>query len=185
MRVRQAGTLEYLREIRQVPCADCGGRFKAYQMDFDHRDRSAKSFRLTSGRAMLMARSRLLEEIGKCDVVCANCHRVRTQRFEATRDRRSPPTAPSEKRKERLWKEQAALLRQIRDVACADCEGRFPVCVMDFDHRDPATKAFTISRKVGRTSSDALLAEIAKCDIVCANCHRERTHLRFHVTERE
>jgi hypothetical protein len=47
--------------------------------------------------------------------------------------------------------------------------------MMDFDHRDPSTKGFTVSRMVGRATIEAILAEIAKCDIVCANCHRERT----------
>lgn len=46
---------------------------------------------------------------------------------------------------------------------------------MDFDHRDAATKQHTVTRMVGRATMDAILAEVAKCDIVCANCHRLRT----------
>lgn len=49
---------------------------------------------------------------------------------------------------------------------------------MDFDHRDPATKQYTVSRMVGRAGTDAILVEVAKCDIVCANCHRVRTWRR-------
>jgi hypothetical protein len=47
---------------------------------------------------------------------------------------------------------------------------------MDFDHRDPRTKSFELTRVAGRVSLAKLLAEVAKCDIVCANCHRERTY---------
>lgn len=60
-------------------------------------------------------------------------------------------------------------------VPCADCGGVFdPVC-MDFDHRPGTKKLFTISHGIARRTYDAVLAEIAKCDIVCANCHRIRT----------
>ena len=45
---------------------------------------------------------------------------------------------------------------------------------MDFDHKNPLNKTFNISEKMGR-SLNHLLDEIAKCDIVCSNCHRVRT----------
>ena len=80
VRVRQAGAVEMLRELRDVPCLDCGGRFEPYQMDFDHRDPATKSFKVTTGRAMLMSDGKLLAEVAQCDVVCVNCHRVRTKR---------------------------------------------------------------------------------------------------------
>ena len=50
---------------------------------------------------------------------------------------------------------------------------------MDFDHVDPETKRFTIGRDGWnkRTIID-LREEIAKCEVVCANCHRIRTASR-------
>jgi hypothetical protein len=48
---RQHATLEFLRELRQVPYKDCGGTFLPHQMDFDHRDPATKSFGLTWSRA--------------------------------------------------------------------------------------------------------------------------------------
>jgi hypothetical protein len=50
---------------------------------------------------------------------------------------------------------------------------------MDFDHiGDDKTAA--INKMVWRPVSEARLrAEIAKCEVVCANCHRERTHRRY------
>ena len=42
---------------------------------------------------------------------------------------------------------------------------------MDWHHRDKTTKLFGIRMQLTR-SKKALLAEIAKCDLVCANCHR-------------
>jgi hypothetical protein len=43
-------------------------------MDFEHPDSTRKSFNVMSGRVMLMSRSRLMADIEKCDIVCANCH---------------------------------------------------------------------------------------------------------------
>ncbi len=59
---------------------------------------------------------------------------------------------------------------------CVDCGVVYHPVVMDFHHRDPASKLFNIGRKWGSTSISLLLEEIAKCDLICANCHRLRTH---------
>jgi hypothetical protein len=176
VRVRQAGMVELLRDLRRVPCADCQGRFKPYQMEFDHRDPAQKAFRVTAGRAMLMATARVLAEVAKCDIVCVNCHRVRTRDTERGRPRRKASSAPSRVLKARRWKEAARLLNVLRNVPCADCGGRFETCAMDFDHRVPAEKRYTVTRMVGRVPTSAILDEVAKCDIVCANCHRLRTY---------
>jgi hypothetical protein len=185
VRVRQAGMVDLLRDLRRVPCADCGERFKPYQMDFDHRDPSAKSFRVTTGGAMLMSTARLMAEVAKCDVVCANCHRVRTRDRESQRVRKPPSNAPSAVRKAVNWRANTALVRRLRDVPCADCGKRFAPCAMDFDHRDPTAKLNGVTRMIGRATSRAILAEAAKCDIVCANCHRARTFERRRLPVRE
>jgi len=72
------------------------------------------------------------------------------------------------------------LLRSAKDKPCADCGQRYPYYVMDFDHREGEIKLFNVSSLNGhrRTSRKKLLDEIAKCDVVCANCHRDRTHQR-------
>jgi hypothetical protein len=67
---------EFIRAVKDVPCADCGGKFPDYCMDFHHRDRTTKSF--TIGHFILGSLAGLKAEIAKCDVVCANCHRIRT-----------------------------------------------------------------------------------------------------------
>jgi hypothetical protein len=58
---------------------------------------------------------------------------------------------------------------------CADCGRQFPAPAMDFHHRDPADKTFTISQRRGMSWAK-LEAEIAKCDVLCAVCHRLRHH---------
>ena len=178
VKARQHGTVELLRELRARPCADCGQEFAPHQMDFDHRDGATKAFRLTEGGAMLRPTDVLLNEVAKCDVVCANCHRIRTQRRHAQRPR--PPAGTSKSRERKLTdaRSHARMLDRLRDRPCADCRGRFPACAMDFDHRDPGTKRSSVTRLVGRAGAGRILAEAAKCDIVCANCHRLRTFER-------
>jgi len=71
-------------------------------------------------------------------------------------------------------------LRGAKDKPCADCGRSFPYYVMDFDHREGEEKLCNVSELncYRRVSMKNLLAEIAKCDVVCANCHRIRTHER-------
>ena len=175
---RQAATTAFLRELRNVPCADCGGRFAAHQMDFDHRDPEEKKFWLCSSRAALKSREQLLVEAAKCDVVCANCHRLRTRRHHrarlATRTRSAAPRIEYQRQR---WRHRSDLLDQLRSVPCMDCGGVFAQCAMDFDHRDPLTKIRAVTRMING-SIERMMAEAAKCDIVCANCHRRRTFER-------
>jgi len=58
---------------------------------------------------------------------------------------------------------------------CSDCGGYFHPAVMEFDHRPGEQKLFNIGTRNGTASRNTVWAEIAKCDLVCANCHRMRT----------
>lgn len=185
---RQQAALAWLRELRQVPCMDCGGVFPPHVMDFDHRDPKTKAFNIMSARAMLKSRDVLLAEIEKCDIVCANCHRIRTYMaftsgilrpasFHRKADDGTREQMRGRLKNRKRWERHSALLRQLRDVPCADCGGRFPWYAMQFDHRDPSTKLGNVPQMAARVSLERLLDEVAKCDIVCTNCHRNRTFM--------
>lgn len=60
---------------------------------------------------------------------------------------------------------------------CADCGVRYPYFIMEFDHAR-GEKVKNVMVMAGSGSWKQLFAEIAKCDIVCANCHAARTHYR-------
>ena len=66
------------------------------------------------------------------------------------------------------------IVRKAKDVPCIDCGKRYPPYVMDFDHVN-GEKKFNVG-KFGALSTERVLAEIAKCEVVCANCHRIRTY---------
>ena len=68
-------------------------------------------------------------------------------------------------------------VREAKNKPCTDCGHSFPYYVMDFDHI--REKSFTIARSVGSAGMPKTLAEIAKCEVICANCHRIRTHGRI------
>lgn len=66
----------------------------------------------------------------------------------------------------------------IKSQPCTDCGGTFdPIC-MDFDHRPGEIKVADVARLATGGSEARLYAEIAKCDVVCSNCHRLRTKRR-------
>ena len=68
---------EWLIAQKSKPCIDCGNRYPFYVMDFDH-VRGAKEFSISDARYKSITIHNLEKEIAKCDLVCANCHRIRT-----------------------------------------------------------------------------------------------------------
>lgn len=65
-----------ITHIKDKPCADCGGKFPACAMDFDHV--SGEKVMNIARLSRLSSPASLLSEIKKCELVCANCHRIRT-----------------------------------------------------------------------------------------------------------
>lgn len=70
-----------------------------------------------------------------------------------------------------------AWIDNLKSGPCMDCGNLFPPVCMDFDHRPDEVKSFGIALRK-RYSQELLLKEIAKCDLVCSNCHRIRTEQR-------
>ena len=72
-----------------------------------------------------------------------------------------------------------AKIHELKAVPCADCGLRYPPYVMQFDHVR-GQKCFNVGEAITLNMA-ALLAEAAKCEIVCSNCHAERTWRRSHT----
>jgi hypothetical protein len=74
-----------------------------------------------------------------------------------------------------------ALRAKVREIKesnpCSDCGVGYPYFVMDFDHLEQKEGMISYYAKTGR--SGALKRELEKCEVVCANCHRARTHKRL------
>jgi hypothetical protein len=105
--------------------------------------------------------------------VCRECRKVCSREHYEQNKQYYVDRARSHK------KELAGYLRDLKHMQpCVDCRERFPHYVLQFDHRDPGTKAGNVAHLPKRGSKALIDAEIAKCDLVCANCHAERTHQR-------
>lgn len=79
-RTRNDAARAWMAELKRgVPCADCGETFPAPVMHWDHLPGHAKAGDIS---VLVAERSRtlVLEELRKCELVCANCHAIRTAR---------------------------------------------------------------------------------------------------------
>lgn len=69
---------DYVRKIKESnPCIDCGQIYHYSQMDFDH-VRGEKRYNVATIANTLASINTIKKEIAKCELVCANCHRLRT-----------------------------------------------------------------------------------------------------------
>jgi hypothetical protein len=74
------------------------------------------------------------------------------------------------------------LIERFKSAPCVDCKNSFPTWCMDFDHRPGVEKLFELGYRAMRSKPlEVIMDEIAKCDLVCANCHRTRTVKRNQV----
>lgn len=157
---------EQFEQLKSAPCLDCGGRFPSFVMDFDHRDPALKEGSLALMAGTTVSWGKILREASKCDLVCVCCHRLRTH------VRRGNGSAP---------RPGAALIEALkREKPCLDCGKVLEPWQMDFDHL--VDKETCVAWMRG-SSTQAILQEVAKCELVCANCHRVRTHKRHNLAE--
>jgi hypothetical protein len=72
-------------------------------------------------------------------------------------------------------------VRRMKEAApCTDCGRFYPYYVMDYDHLGEVAKVDAVSVMIkNRACLPTVLREIAKCELVCSNCHRIRTHERL------
>ncbi len=86
---------------------------------------------------------------------------------------RSKARAPIDRKRNREF-----IAQYLSTHPCVDCGEADPV-VLEFDHRDPATKRAEVGRLINTTTLAVVRAEVDKCDVRCGNCHRIRTATQF------
>lgn len=74
--VRYEAWKAWLWELKSGPCTDCGNTFHPVVMEFDHLPGSGKRFNI--GQAYLRSRETVMDELAKCELVCSNCHALRS-----------------------------------------------------------------------------------------------------------
>lgn len=120
---------------------------------------------------------------------CKACHALKhierrarpgdtERRTQAMRDWR----AANPERNNKNWRENRKTKKAWLDAqktVCCRCQETHPAC-LEFHHRDPKQKEMLLSLAIARYSLDRIKAEVAKCDVVCSNCHR-----KLHWEERQ
>lgn len=173
-KARQHAAYRYVRDLKKrSACRDCAATDWRL-LEFDHL--VEKYLGITEFLSQGPGTERLKRELDRCEIVCRNCHRRRTA-IDQQSWRLDPDAV---ERLSNRSRSQLAALVWLRDVlaksSCADC-GVGELVVLEFDHlRD---KEADISALVQNGYSIATIeAEAAKCEIVCANCHKVRTMAR-------
>lgn len=71
-------------------------------------------------------------------------------------------------------------VNRAKSRPCADCGVQYNPWIMQFDHREPMDKTFSFYELRHSYSLKKLQAEMDKCDVVCGNCHLDRTYRYRH-----
>lgn len=153
-------------------CEDCGYDRTFWALEFHHRDAATKEFSLGG---FLGSMDRARREADKCFLFCANCHRIRHARSKTDSGH------PVVRFRQHIKRRAVA----AAGGACKGCALAGPVDALEFHHLDATAKDFALSVDGVPRSWARVEAELAKCVLLCANCHRE-THagLRAFGTDR-
>ena len=172
-----------------TPCIDCNKFYPPECLDFDHLDPIKKINNVSTLVNSTNSLDIVLSEIRKCELICSNCHRIRT--FNSLKNKKidyifqknintSNPKYKIIKNREagiKFYLEVKPIIDDLKSNPCVDCKGIFPVIAMDFDHLN--NKYMNISTMIHRERSlFKILDEIKKCELVCSNCYRVRTYVR-------
>jgi len=110
--------------------------------------------------------------------ICKYCQREKIKaHYEANK---SEYLIRAKLKNKEIANEISLLIESMKNVPCADCGQKFHHCAMDFDHvRGQKVESVSYLKKYHSISK--IKKEIAKCEVVCSNCHRIRTYNRLHV----
>ena len=117
---------------------------------------------------------------GKRSSWCKECHAAYARALYSRPEQKAKVAVRIRARNFRVREEHRNRLASLKhNKQCMDCEKPHPYWRMHYDHRDPAIKRDDVGRLVNNVVSfDIVLEEIEKCDLVCANCHADRTYER-------
>jgi len=106
---------------------------------------------------------------------CRECNRERSRRYYAE-NKEKHREVMADRRRAVKSRNQQNLCEYLTTHPCVDCD-ETNIIMLDFDHTSN-DKSFDVSFMIPDHSWEKVLEEIAKCEVVCANCHRLRTATR-------
>jgi 5-methylcytosine-specific restriction endonuclease McrA len=122
------------------------------------------------------------DKSGRLHAQCKACYKKRRKTYYSEHYKRYGDAYRSRARLRHRVQKKALLevmLKYLEGKSCAKC-GITDIRTFEFDHLDPLKKKFSIARGISNKYSwSVILAEIEKCQILCANCHKIRTAQQF------
>lgn len=106
---------------------------------------------------------KILKEIDKCEVRCANCHRKKT--IERKLEKKIPNSRAY------ISPKQILVRNFLLEHSCVDCGESDPI-LLEFDHVRGTKLGSVKTMAKSKSSVEDIFTEIAKCEIRCVNCHR-------------
>lgn len=183
-RKQRADLQEELSALKkQSVCVKCG--YSDHRaLDYAHNDRKEKARTKDGRRSKTPSHFDSIRawntEIPKVQVMCTVCHRLATFKEHIDRDDILPRNAIVREKRRELYKFVSA--EKMRIGACTDCKRTITesnLVAFDFDHLPQFDKTAGVSEMAANLKpKKEIEAEIAKCELLCANCHRIRTDVR-------
>lgn len=110
---------------------------------------------------------------------CDKCRKAATDYQRERRNKREDVRLKDREGNRKRSQELYAFVAKLKTgKPCADCGVSYPHYVMQFDHLGEEPKLGNIGTMSRNSTEEKILVEVAKCELVCANCHAERTHQR-------
>ena len=162
---------------------ECGGCQRCDEadpacLDFHHVDPDEKTMEINQMVSYGYGRDRIERELDGCIVLCANCHvRIHDEHDESVNSTTSATARPlysdveppATRAELRAW----ARAERARN-GCQACPASDPR-VLTFHHRSSETKDRGVGALVSHGATfETVRAEVAKCTVLCHNCHRKR-----------
>lgn len=168
--MRSSGGLDarilHQRLERLVICRQCQASFKS-RIEIDGKIRNLKGRKYCLECSPFGAHN--TRKLGANSLhVCSVCHKMFG--YSRVAGDRKTVCASCRTSEKRLEKKRRAV--EYKGGACEKCGYSRSISALQFHHRDPATKTFSISNKMS-VSWPRIKAEVEKCDLLCANCHAE------------
>jgi hypothetical protein len=111
----------------------------------------------------------------------AGVYKARSERIKTDEEFRLRSRRDRAKSQSKAWRIRNKWIAEARSKGCSRCSEKHPA-TLDFHHIDLSTKEFTIGEARNRKLSEARFkAELAKCIVLCANCHRKEHYTKAFV----
>lgn len=160
-KIRNKNRIKFIELLNGRVCSVCSFS-NTDALDFHHVNPNEKFLTISNLLSNNYSEEIIMLEVEKCIILCSNCHFI--HHFRETEYGGGHTNRSSIKK----WYYQYKAT-----LSCQNCSENRPYC-LQFHHRDPSIKIESVSRLVASQAPTKLelMEEIAKCDVLCANCHR-------------